>query len=183
MSAGPCKPEEARAGSVSPPALEPDSDHNSTAGGVRSTAQPGALAALGTLPHERGSSWLGTTKGSGPAGPKQDPQPVSAPPPYFHPQPPSLPIARLSGPHGQSLALISHLAGQHGLWPQTDIGPDPGASTSQLGGLSLVVSLSEPGFLISKTGMIRSLLGMSGGLNRSVFVKDREQCLVCTSPI
>lgn len=156
MSARPSKPEEAREGSVSPPALEADSDHNSTVGGVRSTAQPGALAALGTLPHERGSSWLGTTKGSGPAGPKQDPRPVTAPPPCFHAQPPSLPIACLSGPRRQSLALISRLAGQHGLWPQTDIGPNPGASSSQLGDLSRVVSLSEPGFLISKTGMIRT---------------------------
>ena len=52
VSVVPSKPEEARLGSVSPPAPEPDSDQNSTAGGVRSTAQPGALAALGTLPHE-----------------------------------------------------------------------------------------------------------------------------------
>lgn len=46
------EPENAWLGSVSPPAPEPDSDQRPVAGGVRTAAQPGALAALGTLPRE-----------------------------------------------------------------------------------------------------------------------------------
>lgn len=78
---------------------------------------------------------------------------------HLSPLAPAAPITthgRLSRPSSQSLALISRLAGQHGLWPQTDIRPNPGTSASQLGDLSSVASLSAPGFLIYKTGMIRT---------------------------
>ena len=46
------EPENVPLASVSPPAPEPDSDQHPVAGGVRTAAQPGALAALGTLPRE-----------------------------------------------------------------------------------------------------------------------------------
>lgn len=79
---------------------------------------------------------LGIAKGSQPSWAHQVPQPVRTPLFSSHPLPASLPTAHRSRTGSQSLALISCLAGQHGLWPQTDIRPNPGASTSQLGDLS-----------------------------------------------
>lgn len=95
----------------------------------------------------------GIAKGSQPSWAHQGPQPVRAFLFGSHPQPSSLPTVHMSKTRSQSLALISCLAGQHRLWPQADTRPNPGASTSQLGDLSLKLPHSEPGFLIYKIGI------------------------------
>lgn len=139
----------------SAPAQGPDSDQSVAAGGVRSTARPGASAALGTLPRDWGGrSSLGITKGSQPSWAQQDPTLSRPLLPALAPR--SVPTHHcVTRPRSQPSALISCLAGQHGLWPQTDIRPHPGTSTSQLGDLSPVASLSGPSFLICKLGTIR----------------------------
>lgn len=103
--------------------------------------------------NEAGAACWALPRGPSPAEPSKTPArhgtsfPLSPGPHHTH--------RPLEQPSSQSLALISCLAGQHRLWPQADIKPNPGTSTSQRGDLSLWLPLSEPGFLSYKTGVIR----------------------------